>query len=679
MNKKTVLMLAATPPDHPKLSLAEEYDQIKDLLERARSRDAFALELRAAAEWDDFPREILDKNPSIVHFSGHGAGAKGVLLRDDSAKSRLATTDELTELFKPEENEIECVLLNACMSLEQATEIVKYVPYVIGMKQEIGDAAAVDFARGFYLAYFAGQSVGASFKWGCAEIRAESLRDDLRRHVGAAKPAAALPEDLKPTLLIRPDVFVACHEEIDIPVQQEFKRVKELEVVGDWLCRNDDRIPGGRTLSFGVARNVLVALTNKWCQEVYAAGKPSRVSHEDPRVRAILWEKCDFPKEFERLSRYDFHDVQKRPDVLQLLIEAFKPRSRSTAPQEAAKGLQAGLELAEEPAVQEAGKGVKKTLVETSNNLKRLDRWKTLHAKMHYVTDGIPILEISLDPLKQTTETWKKNEKDDGCRRAVEQGWNKAKVAFDKTRAGLDALIAYGDRENFAPSELQRDAIQTAAAALEKDFLSRNLRELPEDLLQVQTLFEQHMARIDERLFECAKKVPLQQLVASLNEMLMSTQSFATDAKKAPRIKAFRDGISAIFELQERLETLVLKHNYLQNIADLTKLLHDRTSNAVRISKSMTNVAPLCKRLLAEVQDAWVEEFGRLFSAVNDAIPPALALEDEEPWALRDSVDAMLSHLDMGFFQQDENLKTFCDDLEKLRDGLDNMIEGLRT
>src|SRR5687767_12906765 len=268
MTKKTVLMLAATPPDHPRLSLAEEHDQIKDLLQAARRRDAFALELRAATEWDDFRDEILDKNPAVVHFSGHGAGAKGLVLKDPHGKSRLASTDDLTGLFKQEENEIECVLLNACMSLEQAVEIVKYVPYVIGMKEEIGDAAAVDFARGFYRAYFADKSVGTSFKWGCAEIRAESLKDEHRRHVGTSKPVEALPEDLKPVLLVRPDVFVACHEEIDIPVQQElFKDLRELEVVGDWLCRKNDRIPGGRALSYGAARNILVALTNKWRQE----------------------------------------------------------------------------------------------------------------------------------------------------------------------------------------------------------------------------------------------------------------------------------------------------------------------------------------------------------------------------------------------------------------------------
>jgi len=682
MNKKTVLMLAATPPDHPKLNLAREHDQIKDVLERGQNENAFSVELRASAKWDDFPREILNKNPSVVHFSGHGAGAKGLLLGHDSTTSRLATTDELTELFTTEENQIECVLLNACLSIAQAVEIVKYVPYVIGMKQEIGDAAAIDFARGFYQAYFVGQSIGASFRWGCSAIRAESLDEEIRRHVGMAKSvAAALPEELKPTLLIRPDVYVACHEGIDLGVQQDlFPILKEtrLEVVGDWQCRKVDKIPGGRALSVGAARNILVAMNSRWCEEVYAAGSPFRVT-PDARVRAVLWEKCELPKEFEAVAKYEFFNVDERPIVVQRMIAALKPRLRTTLLETAVAGMQVARGYFQQPSVRGAGERVKTTLNETLRNLEVLDRWKTLHAKMHRVVVEISNLDLALGQLKVAVEKLTDESKENERRREIDRGWRNAMLAFEKVKAGMAALVIYGEGKNFAANDFPKGQIQGAAAALERLLGVKNLRNLPEANLQLKSLLVQNMTNVDKRLFESAERVPLKTLVANLNEILKAINDLAADAQTPSKIKAFEDGIEAIKQLQERLAGLLLKHNHLQNIANRTDVLDDQEADAFRIEMTMSIVAADCKQLIQDVKDAWVEEFGRRLSAVNEAIPPALALEEEEPWALRDAVHAMLCHLDNGFFDADETLKRLCEELEELRHGLDDMIEGLKT
>ena len=41
-------------------------------------------------------------------------------------------------------------VLNACYSFVQASALAQHIPYVIGMKQAIGDKAAIKFATGFY-------------------------------------------------------------------------------------------------------------------------------------------------------------------------------------------------------------------------------------------------------------------------------------------------------------------------------------------------------------------------------------------------------------------------------------------------------------------------------------------------------------------------------------------------
>jgi hypothetical protein len=55
----------------------------------------------------------------------------------------------------------------------KAKAIARHVNYVIGMSQEIGDRAAIEFSVGFYDALGAGHSVEFAYKFGCAAIRLE--------------------------------------------------------------------------------------------------------------------------------------------------------------------------------------------------------------------------------------------------------------------------------------------------------------------------------------------------------------------------------------------------------------------------------------------------------------------------------------------------------------------------
>lgn len=91
----------------------------------------------------------MESEPQIVHFSGHGTGEPGLLIEDETRQAKLLTSDALIGLFE-DAKQVECVLLNACCSEVQAEAIAQHVPYVIGMNQEVGDKAALEFAVGFY-------------------------------------------------------------------------------------------------------------------------------------------------------------------------------------------------------------------------------------------------------------------------------------------------------------------------------------------------------------------------------------------------------------------------------------------------------------------------------------------------------------------------------------------------
>jgi len=58
------------------------------------------------------------------------------------------------------------VILSACYSAEQAKLIGKFIPFVIGIKNDIEDNASIEFTRGFYDAIGAGADVEQAVELG---------------------------------------------------------------------------------------------------------------------------------------------------------------------------------------------------------------------------------------------------------------------------------------------------------------------------------------------------------------------------------------------------------------------------------------------------------------------------------------------------------------------------------
>ncbi len=180
------MVLSANPINTNKLRLDEEVREIQSALERSRHREEFELISRLAVRIDDLRRALLDHEPQVVHFSGHGDGTDGVALEDNSGYVQLVSTESLSNLFKFFKDPVECVLLNACYSETQAEAIYQHINCVIGMKRAITDKAAIHFSKGFYDALGAGRSYKDAFDLGCNNIDLNSI-----------------PEFLTPTIQIR--------------------------------------------------------------------------------------------------------------------------------------------------------------------------------------------------------------------------------------------------------------------------------------------------------------------------------------------------------------------------------------------------------------------------------------------------------------------------------------------
>ena len=176
---KTILILAANPKGTSRLRLDEEVREIEAGLQRAQKRDKFILEQKWAVRPRDIQRAMLDINPQIVHFSGHGAWEEGLVFEDEIGRVRLVDGEALAGLFELFAEQVECVVLNGCYSKVQAEVIAQHIPYVIGMSQAIGDRAAIEFAVGFYDALGAGRSVEFAHKLGCSAIRMAGIAENL--------------------------------------------------------------------------------------------------------------------------------------------------------------------------------------------------------------------------------------------------------------------------------------------------------------------------------------------------------------------------------------------------------------------------------------------------------------------------------------------------------------------
>lgn len=257
MNK--ILILAANP--RKDLDLRREIHILKSVIERSQFQDEFEVKIGFGISSDEIQRLFLEHKPRIIHFCGHGAGKQGLVFENDENAEQLVSNEALSDLFKYFANQVECVLLNACYSNIQATEISRHINYVIGMKQAIRDDAAIIFTRGFYQALAYGESIENSYKLGCNAIKIQSdnsynyssaTSEDERKFINSKLISQSLPEHLKPQLKIKSPLTLFSNEDVSTFSEDSLNLI---QLVQDEISRN--RYRENIDNDFGLGRNNL--------------------------------------------------------------------------------------------------------------------------------------------------------------------------------------------------------------------------------------------------------------------------------------------------------------------------------------------------------------------------------------------------------------------------------------
>ena len=189
MTTRTILLLAANPHEQTRLRVGEESRKIRNGLRGAKNRDQFRLEVVMSTRQEDMRRAVLDLKPYIVHFCGHGTPKAELVFERDNGKSHAVGADALSLFFEIFRDHLRCVVLNACYTEPLAKAIGRFVNYVVGMKKEIEDDLAIQYAVAFYDSLGAGLSIEKAHQLGCNAIEFSGLPGSLMPVLYAAEGA----------------------------------------------------------------------------------------------------------------------------------------------------------------------------------------------------------------------------------------------------------------------------------------------------------------------------------------------------------------------------------------------------------------------------------------------------------------------------------------------------------
>ncbi len=197
MSHTRILFLSANPTDTGQLRLGTELRDIKDAFRGAKNRDSIEMHERLAVRTRDLRQAMLDVDPHIVHFAGHGVAwhvegeisgrslimpkmespdptrAGGIVLEDDAGHSNVVSDEKLAALLGLFSENLRCLVLNACYSEVQAKVLIRHVPYIVAMKSAVPDETAIRFAVAFYESIGAGRDVPFSFRFAMAALGLE--------------------------------------------------------------------------------------------------------------------------------------------------------------------------------------------------------------------------------------------------------------------------------------------------------------------------------------------------------------------------------------------------------------------------------------------------------------------------------------------------------------------------
>lgn len=174
MTPTTILFLSANPDNTPQLRVNEEARSVDQARRLGRYARSFAVQSATAVRYADLQVYLLDYQPQIVHFGGHGDPDLGLVVEGEAGEPFTLSAEVLADLFAAVKHNIRCVVLNACYTLAAAKAIARTIDCVIAFVEEVEDELAIVFAEAFYQALASGCDVATAHKLGANRMKAKA-------------------------------------------------------------------------------------------------------------------------------------------------------------------------------------------------------------------------------------------------------------------------------------------------------------------------------------------------------------------------------------------------------------------------------------------------------------------------------------------------------------------------
>lgn len=178
-NTVNVLVLNATPDDQGRIRVDKEAALLEEHLESVRNpRRHLKITHRFAVRIDQIQRELLNHEPKILHFSGHGD--TGVLLFEDHEGNTAELPGEVFAEIVAAFGNLECIVLHACFTQEVAQACARHVKIIVGSAHTVSDTTAPKFTYAFYQALANGRNYNNAYEMGLAEVATVSRTEAMK-------------------------------------------------------------------------------------------------------------------------------------------------------------------------------------------------------------------------------------------------------------------------------------------------------------------------------------------------------------------------------------------------------------------------------------------------------------------------------------------------------------------
>lgn len=170
-----VLFIPTNSKDSNRVSFTEEMRAIKGRLRSPGTRQRFSFDQGWALTIDGLRNTFESFRPNIIHITGQGNSERRIHLQNTMGQDILINPKTLGSILSILKGDIRCVVLNACVTLEQAQEIYRAVGCVIGVPSTLTEKLSISFCTSLYKLFSEGMNIRDAFSLASHELDLERL------------------------------------------------------------------------------------------------------------------------------------------------------------------------------------------------------------------------------------------------------------------------------------------------------------------------------------------------------------------------------------------------------------------------------------------------------------------------------------------------------------------------